>query len=189
MQNFMKSDYFTFQGKKPLVKKALFLLGLLLVSVAQTLSAQNTFTYSGLVKAENGDALPGVNVVEKGTVNGTITDFDGAFQITTTKASSTFTFSMVGYETIESTIKPGVKAAIVMKESVVGLGEVLVVGYGVQKRSNITGAISKMDNKTISQLPTNNVNQALQGRIAGVNALNTSGSPGAATKLVIRGVG
>jgi len=65
MQNFMKSDYFTFQGKKPLVKKALFLLGLLLVSVAQTLSAQNTFTYSGLVKAENGDALPGVNVVEK----------------------------------------------------------------------------------------------------------------------------
>ena len=188
MQNSMKSKLFTLPELKQVWRKTLFLIGWLLVGVAQTLTAQNNFTFSGLVQAENGDPLPGVNVVEKGTTNGTITDLTGAFQVNAASGMVTFTFSMVGYETIEKALTAGTKQTIILKESVVGLNEVLVVGYGVQKRLNITGAISKMDNKELAQLPTTNINQALQGRIAGVNVTSTSGSPGAGQKVVIRGV-
>jgi len=184
----MKPDVYNFLKLNSLTKKALFLLGMLLLSVSITITAQEMRNYSGMVQDENGGPLPGVNVVEKGTTNGTITDMTGAFQVSTAKDNSIFVFSMVGYETIEKALKVNVRETIVLKESVVGLGEVLVVGYGIQKRANITGAIAKMDNKELAQLPTTNINQALQGRIAGVNVTSTSGSPGAGQKVVIRGV-
>lgn len=187
MQHFTKSDHGHGVSTASVARKILFLL-VWFVLGAQMLTAQNQFNFKGLVQAENGDPLPGVNVVVKGTTNGTITDLTGSFQLSAPAATTTFTFSMVGYETIEKSLTANTMATIVLKEAVVGLNEVMVVGYGVQKKSNITGAISKMDNKALAQLPTNNVNQALQGRIAGVNVVSTSGSPGAGQKLIIRGV-
>jgi TonB-dependent starch-binding outer membrane protein SusC len=184
----MKSDVYNLSKLNTLAKKVLFLTGILFLSVTFTLTAQEAFNFSGMVQGENGEPLPGVNVVEKGTTNGTISGIDGAFQINLNKQNILFVFSMIGYETIEKELKANVKEIIVLKESVVGLSEILVVGYGIQKRSNITGAIAKLGNKEIAQLPTTNVNEALQGRIAGVNVTTTSGSPGAGQKVVIRGV-
>ena len=112
----MKSKLFTLPELKQVWRKTLFLIGWLLVGVAQTLTAQNNFTFSGLVQAENGDPLPGVNVVEKGTTNGTITDLTGAFQVNANSGMVTFTFSMVGYETIEKAMKAGAMETIILKE-------------------------------------------------------------------------
>jgi TonB-dependent starch-binding outer membrane protein SusC len=140
----MKSDVYNLLKLNTLAKKVLFLTGILFLSVTFTLTAQEVFNFSGMVQGENGEALPGVNVVEKGTTNGTISGIDGTFQINLNKKNILFVFSMIGYETIEKELKANVKEIIVLKESIVGLSEVLVVGYGIQKRSNITGAIAKL---------------------------------------------
>lgn len=184
----MKSVIYNLIGLNTRAKKAFFLTGMFFISIALTLSAQQVSSYNGKVQSENGEPIPGVNVIEKGTSNGTISGLDGTFALSSAKTKVVLTFSMVGFETIEKEVKSGVKEIIVLKESVVGLSEVLVVGYGSQKRSNITGAIAKLDNKQLAQLPTTNVNEAIQGRIAGVNVTSTSGSPGAGQKVVIRGV-
>jgi len=184
----MKSIIYKFIELNTRGIKAMLLTGMLLMGFTLTMSAQQVYNYSGKVQGENGEPIPGVNVVEKGTSNGTITNVDGTFTISSAKSKLVVDFSMVGFETIEKEIKPEVKESIVLKESVVGLSEVLVVGYGSQKRSNITGSIVKLDTKELTQLPTTNVNEALMGRIAGVNVSSTSGSPGSGQKVVIRGV-
>ncbi len=184
----MKPDVYNYLKLDTFAKKAVSLVVLLVLSVTMTITAQDTYSYIGTVQGENGEPLPGVNIIEKGTINGTISGIDGSFQINLDKQNVVFTISMIGYETIEKVLKHNVKEFIVLKESVVGLDEVLVVGYGVQKRSNITGAISNIGSKEIDQLPTTTVGQAIQGRIAGVNVISNSGSPGAALRVIIRGV-
>lgn len=184
----MKSIFYKLFESCRLLKRSIVMAGILFLSVTITSSAQDLFNFSGTVQDENGATLPGVNVVLKGTTKGTVTDANGAFKLTIDNQSGTFTFSMIGYESTDKVLKSGVKETIVMKESVVGLEEVLVVGYGMQKRANITGAISNVNSKDLAQLPTTTVGQALQGRIAGVNVSSTSGAPGSTQKVVIRGV-
>ncbi len=184
----MKSDVYNFLGLNTFAKRAMLLLGTLLLSVSFTLTAQNVYNYNGVVQDENGEPLPGVNVIEKGTSNGTISDIDGTFNMQSTKETITISFSMIGYITIDQSLSAGVKAEIVMKENVETLGEVLVVGYGTQKKANITGAVAKIDGKTLQEIPTATVGGALQGRLAGVSVAPTSGAPGASQKIVIRGV-
>lgn len=170
-------------------KKAFLFAGLLIFGLSLSLSAQQVYKFSGNVQSENGEAVPGVNVVEKGTSNGTVTNIDGIFELTSAKSQVTLTFSMVGFETLEKVFTPGAKQTLELKEVAIGLSEILVVGYGTQKRSNITGSIAKLDENQLAQLPTTNINQAMEGRIAGVSVTSTSGSPGAGQKVVIRGVG
>ena len=184
----MKTDAYKNLRIAPCFRKGLFLLGLALLVVFNTSIAQNVYKFGGVVQDESGSTLPGVNVIQTGTTNGTVTGINGDFQLTADKQSVKITFSMVGYTTVERELKSGENVVVVLKEDIVGLEEVLVVGYGTQKRANVTGSISNVGSKDLAQLPTTTVGQALQGRIAGVNVLSNSGSPGAGLRLVIRGV-
>jgi len=96
---------------------------------------------------------------------------------------------MIGYKATTFAAEPGKVIKLTLKESIVGLDEVVVIGYGTEKRANVTGAISKMNASQIAEIPVTSVNEALQGRLAGVNVTNNSGSPGAGLKVIIRGVG
>lgn len=184
----MKSDVYSFLGLHTFMKRAILVLGVLILNVTSTIYAQDVYNFSGVVTDETGQPLPGVNVIEKGTSNGTIADIDGTFSLKSTKKEIIVSVSMVGYVAMEKTLVSGTPATITMSENVETLGEVLVVGYGTQKKANITGAIAKMGSKELSELPTTTVNEALQGRVAGVNVTSTSGAPGATQKVVIRGV-
>ena len=184
----MKADYYKFFRMNTFAKRLLFLTGMLIFSVSITLTAQQVYKYSGVVLDNSGLGLPGVNVVEKGTTNGAVTDMDGLFEISTSTSETTIQISMVGYNTIEQVIQPGVVTTYELIESLIGLDEVLVVGYGTAKRATISGAIAKMNSEQLTEVPVANVNDALQGRLAGVQVRQSSGAPGGGTKVTIRGV-
>jgi len=184
----MKTDFYKFVKLDTLAKRMLFIAALLIVCVSSTLTAQDVYKYSGVVQDESGIPLPGVNVIEKGTSNGAITNLDGNYEVSSPNESVTLSFSMVGYVTFEQEVIPGTAIDIVLEESIVGLDEVVVVGYGTQKRSNVTGAIAKLDAEQLVEIPSATINQAIQGRMAGVNVRTNSGSPGAGSSMIIRGV-
>jgi TonB-linked SusC/RagA family outer membrane protein len=145
-------------------------------------------TVSGRVTSENGDALPGVSVIEKGTSNGTVTDTDGNYTFTVSNENATLVFSFIGYANQEVPLNGRATIDITLAEDVVSLGEVVVVGYGTQKKTDLTGAVSSIKVDDIAQFPTARVDQALQGRSSGVYVLNTDGSPGGNTMIRIRGL-
>lgn len=161
----------------------------LLLSYSFTVVAQQKYTYSGVVKDESGVTLPGVYVTVNGDATaGVVTDFAGAFTLTSEKASLELKFSSVGYETVTQTFEPSENIVVILKEANIKLNEVVVVGYGTQKKSLVTGSISKVETNDIVDLPHARADQAIQGQTSGVNVLSTSGSPGAGTQIRIRGV-
>ncbi|MCX6234434.1 MAG: TonB-dependent receptor [Bacteroidetes bacterium] len=172
-----------------MAKKFLLVIGILLLSVSFTITAQQQYSYSGAVHSSDGGPLPGVNVIEKGTTNGTMTDINGKFLLHSSNASLVLTLSMVGYTTYEKEMKQGETVDIALVENIIGLEEVIVIGYGTQKRANVTGAIANLNAKQLTEVPVATVNEALQGRLTGVSVTNNSGSPGSGLKVVIRGVG
>lgn len=147
-------------------------------------------TVSGTVTDELGVPLSGANIVEKGTTNGVTADFDGNFSIEVANENAILLVSYVGFETKEVQVAgPGQVLNIILEESTAGLDEVVVIGYGTQRRSEITGAISTLDGDELSTVGTaGGVQQALQGRVAGVNITPTSGQPGGALDMSVRGV-
>ncbi len=185
----MKADFYQRFSMGTSVKKLLMLTWLLFIGAALTLTAQEVYTYTGVIRDNTGNTMPGVNVIEKGTSNGTITDIDGNYSLKSSNSPITLIFSMVGYVQQEMTVNPGQQSNVELAEDVVGLDEVLVVGYGTQKRANVTGAISTMSSEQLVEIPTATVDQALQGRLAGVNVTSNSGSPGSGLSVIIRGVG
>jgi TonB-linked SusC/RagA family outer membrane protein len=144
-------------------------------------------TVTGQVTDAQNDPLPGVNVVVKGTLRGTITDIDGNYSIEAA-SEDVLDFSFVGF--MRQEVPVGTQSAInvVLSETVSDLDEVIVVGYGVQRKSLVTGAISSVSAEDIATAPDSRVEQTLQGRTAGVTILPVSGSPGSAAKVRIRGV-
>jgi len=151
------------------------------------LSAQNSVTVRGqILDAMTQEALIGVSIVEKGTTNGTITDFDGKFSLNVA-SGSIVTFSYIGYLTQEVKAE-NVKGIIQLKEDSKTLDEVVVVGYGVQKKANLSGAVSAIDGDVIAAKPASDVLTALQGELPGVAVLRSSGQPGSESSgLRIRG--
>lgn len=141
---------------------------------------------SGKVTDSQNTPLPGVNVVVKGTLNGTVTDIDGNFKMEAA-ASDVLVFSFVGFSEQEITVGDQTMINVTMMETVSDLDEVVVVGYGVQRKSLVTGAISSIRADDLAAIPATRVEQALQGRTAGISILPTSGSPGAGAKMRIRG--
>jgi TonB-linked SusC/RagA family outer membrane protein len=184
----MRTEFYNYLKVNTMAKKFLLITGILLLFVSLTMTAQQ-YTYSGTVHSSDGVLLPGVNVIEKGTTNGTITDINGKFLLKSSNQSLLLTFSIVGFTTYEKEMKQGENVDITLGENIVGLEEVVVVGYGTQKRANITGAISNMNAEQLTTVPVTTVGEALQGRMAGVSVTNNSGSPGSGLKVVIRGVG
>lgn len=148
---------------------------------------QQATACQGIVKDATGESIIGASVVVKGTTNGTITDIDGNFSLTNVQKGDIIEISFVGYltETIKWDGKP---INIILKEDTQTLDEVVVVGYGVkQKRSTMTTSISKMDNKVLENAAMSNAAQALQGSVSGLRVINTSGSPGSAPSIILRG--
>lgn len=144
---------------------------------------------TGKVTDSSGAPLPGVTVVVKGTTNGTITDFDGKYTLANIPADATLVFSFVGMKSQEIAVAGKTTVNISLVEETVGIEEVVAVGYGSMKRSDITGSLStvKVDEKDAAQMTT--VDKLLQGRAAGVDVVSGNGAPGAAINVKIRGTG
>jgi len=160
---------------------------LLFLFFALSTYAQNSIT--GVVTdAESGETLPGVNVHIKGTTNGTITDINGNYSINVSDAE-VLVFSFVGYQDKEVTISNQSELNIALQVEALGLNEVIVVGYGTQKKSDLTGAISTVDMKELQSRQVSTIDQALQGQVAGVDVTTNSGTPGGGVMVRIRGIG
>ena len=145
---------------------------------------------SGTVNSGEGEPLPGVNILVKGTVIGTVTDLDGEYSISVPDQGATLIFSYIGYTTKEAVVEGRSVLNITLEEDVKGLSEFVVVGYGTMDRANITTAISTVNSKELLERPTAiNLGQALAGKVAGVNVMTNSGKPGGAPAIKIRGVG
>ncbi|WP_086593651.1 SusC/RagA family TonB-linked outer membrane protein [Hymenobacter crusticola] len=146
---------------------------------------------NGKVKDKSGQSLPGVTVILKGTNNGTVTDTEGNFQLTVTEPEqAVLVFSFVGYETRELRVADQASFDITLSDAAQGLDEVVVIGYGTAKRENITTAVSTLPNpEKIAQRPISNVQDMLQGNVAGVTVLQNGGDPSATARVVIRGAG
>ncbi len=150
--------------------------------------AMAQLTVQGLISDVNNEPLIGVNIMEKGTTNGTITDFDGRFTITVQDGSSVLTVSYVGYVTQEIAINNQSNLQIVLKEDNEQLEEVVVIGYGIQKKSDLTGAISQVSSKDLARQPSPSLGAALQGRATGLQVVS-SGAPGSNVSMKVRGIG
>ena len=158
----------------------------LVFSISTVVSAQNTVT--GKVVDENEEGIPGVTVVEKGTTNGSITDVDGNYSVSVSP-NAVLNFSYIGFQTEEITVGGRSTIDITLKEDLEELEEVVVVGYGTQKKSTLTGSISKVRNEKLDQIAVSRVDDALIGQVSGVNIQATSAEAGAAPTITIRGFG
>lgn len=147
-----------------------------------------TFSVSGKVTDENGMPLLGVNVIVKDQSRGTTTDYDGNFSIQNLSAGDVLQFSYLGFIPREITVSEQESLNIQLVTDEQSLDEVVVIGYGTQTKKEITGAVSVVGSKTIEELNPARVEQALQGRVAGVNVTSQSGSPGSGSTINIRGI-
>lgn len=151
--------------------------------------AMNDVRITGTVVDEKGEPLPGVNIVVKGSHVGVSTDVNGAYEISVPSESSVLSFSFVGYLTQEITVGKRTSVQITMEQDQKTLDELVVVGYGTQKKSSVTSAISKIENKKLDQMPSGRPESALVGRMAGVNIAQTRSLPGAEPTIAVRGPG
>ena len=160
----------------------------LMLLAGQTLWAQQR-QVTGIVKDQTGEPIIGASVLEKGSTNGVITDLDGNFKLTVSNAvKAVLQISYVGYKTQEISVNGKTLLEVVLKEDTELLDEVVVVGYGAQKKESVVGAISQVSSKELLASPAANVSQAIAGKIPGVITTQTSGAPGQDdTKINIRG--
>ncbi len=171
-----------------ILKTMLILLGLILIPLQA--DAQNR-TITGKVSDQSGAELIGVNILLKGTITGTITDLNGAFSIAVPESSENpvLVISYIGFSTQEITVGESSSLDIVLKEAAEDLEEVVVIGYGIQKKIDLTGSVSNVNTEELKTVPLASIGQALQGRAAGVNITQNTGMPGEGVAVRIRGVG
>jgi TonB-linked SusC/RagA family outer membrane protein len=153
--------------------------------ISKTLQIQ----VSGTVTDQEGTPLPGANIVEKGTTNGVTADFDGNFSIEIDNDNAVLVVSYIGYATKDVPLNGQTSITVILEESSAGLDEVVVVGYGVQKKSDITGAVSNISEEKLQSRPTANFSDALQGRSSGVQIRQSGGDLDGKFQIAIRGVG
>ncbi|WP_127018432.1 SusC/RagA family TonB-linked outer membrane protein [Flagellimonas beolgyonensis] len=168
------------------IKSKLLLISFLLFQAI--LFAQNNTTISGTVLDSQGQPLPGANVVLKGTTTGTQTDFDGNYSLDNVPGNGILVFSYIGYLTQELPINNRTSLDVTLQEDTQALDEVVVVGYGTQKKADLTGSIVTVNSEQIEKTPAANPVQSLQGRVAGVQIVSP-GSPGASPTVRVRGLG
>lgn len=152
-----------------------------------TLGAQQKLTVSGKVTNAEGESIPGATIAVKGTAVGTITDFDGNYSLKDVPADATLVYSFVGMKSQEIAVAGKNTIDVVLAEETIGLDEVVAIGYGVQRKSLVTGAISSVKSEELQSTASSRADQAIQGRTSGVSVLANSGSPGAGVKIRIRG--
>ncbi|MCG6191126.1 SusC/RagA family TonB-linked outer membrane protein [Maribellus maritimus] len=166
-------------------KIALMLFGIamfgMLVVEAQVKSISGTVTSS-----EDGTGIPGVSIVVKGTTIGTTTNMDGEYQLSVPNDAQTLVFSFVGMKSIEAPIT-GTTVSVSMESDYIGVDEVIVMGYGTQGKSEITGSTVQVGGEQLENMPVATIEQALQGKVAGVSITASSGTPGSVQDIRIRG--
>lgn len=142
---------------------------------------------SGYVTDQDGNPLPGVNVIVKGTTMGTTTDVDGYFSIEVPDDNVVLTFTFIGYASMDVNVEGRSQINVSLEEDVRYLDEVMVVGYGTVKKSDLTGSVAQIKSEEVNAFPTSNILQALSGRAAGVHVIQSTGAPGAGVTVRIRG--
>lgn len=147
--------------------------------------AQAQIKVHGIVSDDSGEPLIGATIKEKGTTNGISTDIDGKYSLTV-KPGAVLIFSYVGYASVEKKVT-GETLNVTLKESSTQLNDFVVVGYGIQKKSNVTGSISQVKAEDLENRSVSNIQSALQGKTSGVQVVTTSGAPGSAPAIRVRG--
>ena len=148
-----------------------------------------TLGVQGVIIDAYGQPLPGASILEKGTTNGAQTDFDGNFSLTVSNKNAVLVISYIGFITQEISVNGQTNLSITLQEDVASLEEVVLVGYGTQKKALVTGASVQVSGENLEKMSAVNALQALQGQSPGVQITSTSGQPGESLKVVIRGVG
>lgn len=151
------------------------------------MSAQPRITVTGKVTESDGQGIPGVSILVKGTLVGTITDLDGNYTIET-EPQSTLVFSFVGFSTVEMPVANQAVINVRLREQAFDVEEVVVVGYGTQKVKDLTSSITTVKSEELARTPTGQAMQALQGKVAGLQVVST-GSPGNSPTIRVRGIG
>lgn len=173
------------------MKKRNWLLRLTLLAIMFNLAIWSSFAQSlkvhGTVASKQGEAIPGVSIVEKGTMNGTTTSVSGEYRIELTTKDPVLVFSFVGYKSTEIKVNGKSLLNVTLEEEVQGLDEVVVVGYGTVKKSDLTGSVSTVKVEALNNTPANSIDGLLQGRSAGLQVINSSQDPGASSTVRIRG--
>lgn len=169
-------------------KPIIYCLMLCAMLCVQGVLAQNT-PISGNVTGSDGQPIPGVSVVVKGTTVGASTDIDGKFQLEIPSDAQTLVFSFVGLTAQEIAIDGKSVFNITMQEDAIGIEEVVAIGYGSQKKKDITGAVSSVRSENFNKGVATSPGQLLQGKVSGVNVTSSSGAPGSGQRITIRGQG
>lgn len=160
-----------------------------LVAMSSDLWAQSREVSGTVTAADDNSTIPGANVLIKGTATGTATDADGKFRLTVENNNAVLEISSIGFGTQQIVVGAQTVINVALVPEVTSLSEIVVVGYGTQKRKDVTGAISSVNAATIEKVPVTSVDQSLQGRAAGVQIVNNDASPGGNVSVLIRGIG
>jgi TonB-linked SusC/RagA family outer membrane protein len=164
------------------------LLTIILLVLTINLRAQNgEDVISGKVTDENGDPVPGVNIFIKNTSTGTISEFDGAFQLAIPSEAQIIVFSYIGYLTVEEPINNRSIINVTLTEDTQQLEEIIVTGYSSQKKADVIGSISSLNPEVVKDMPITGLDQALQGQVPGVSVTQSSGTPGGGIMVRVRG--
>ncbi|NAS12996.1 SusC/RagA family TonB-linked outer membrane protein [Poritiphilus flavus] len=158
---------------------------LMVLSVSSVVLAQTQVT--GVVLDEANVPLPSATVLEKGSNNGVVTDFDGNFSITVSNSNATLVISYIGFESREIVLDGSSSYTVQLTSSSTGLDEVVVIGYGAVEKKDLTGAVASLSNETLTEQRKTDIGQALQGRVAGVDVRTLSFKPGAPLSIQVRG--
>ncbi|GAB1416581.1 hypothetical protein MASR2M117_19870 [Paludibacter sp.] len=172
---------------KSLLRKTFLFVIAFLITGFSVLNAQ--LKVSGKITDTANEPLIGVNVTVSGTKTGTISDFNGAYTIEVPNAKSVLVFSYVGYKTMLKEVGASGVVNVVLSEDALQIEDVVVVAYGTQKKSHLTGAIASLKTEKLDEIPVSRADQALQGKLAGVQILNTNPEAGAAPQIRVRGMG
>jgi len=175
------------RNKSRWLLKSSMVLMMVLCSVAITFGQSPNREITGKITDSSGFGIPGVNISLKATTVGTVSDIDGNYSIITS-SENIIVFSFIGFTTQEILVGDQASINVIMLEDALSVDEVVVIGYGVQKKALNTGSISSVKGEELQNTPASRADQAIQGRTAGVSVLSNSGSPGAGTNIRIRGV-
>jgi TonB-dependent starch-binding outer membrane protein SusC len=176
---------------KKLIIHSISFFAMILIAPLPVISQTHPSSVSGQVTDEQGVGMPGVTIVIENTTLGTSTDLNGYYQIDLPPdiEEPVLVFTFIGFERLARAVGTDSQIDVVMTEEVQALDEVVFVGYGVQRRVDLTGSVSNVDSERIRSVPVPGVDQALQGRAAGVNVTHNTGMPGEGVSVRIRGVG
>lgn len=171
----------------PLQHKVLFSFLLFMIFSVAVFAQNNKIKVTGVVKDASNQTLIGVSVKLNDGKSGTVTDINGKYEIAVPDQKAVLTFSYIGYITQQQVVGVNKVINIILGEKSSGLNEVVVIGYGVAKKKDLTGSVAKVDMEDLTKAPVMSIDQALAGRMAGVQVSSADGQPGSAVSITVRG--